>query len=274
MNMIKKTATLLFASALFFLAQAQAEQRIISVDANSTALLLALGLQEQLVAIDVTSQLPEGMAKLPSIGYHRTLSAEGLLALKPSLVIGSDVMGPANTLHALRSAGVDILQLPSAGSLQGLMDNVTNLAAATDTASAGAALKQQLEQSQQLLQQQAMAGTRIAFLLTMEGSKLRMAGSGTGGDALIQLMGASNAADFINYRNVSAESLLAINPDVILIAGRNPATAMETLLAAQPALKYSQARVVAIDSSTIVAGVSEAAVNEALRLMALLGAAS
>ena len=88
--------------------------------------------------------------------------------------------------------------------------------------------------------------------------------------ALIKLLGAKNIADYGNYRNVSAESLLAMNPTVILVAGRLPDSAVEELLNAQNVLKYSAAvksdNIKSIDGSSLVAGLSVTAIKEAIRL--------
>ena len=75
----------------------QAAERIISADAGVTAVLRALQLEKELVGIDVTSTQPAG-TPLPVVGYHRQLATEGLLALKPSLLVGGEHMGPPATL--------------------------------------------------------------------------------------------------------------------------------------------------------------------------------
>ena len=48
------------------------QPRIISAGSAVTELVLALGAEEQLVAIDVTSHFPQS-ENLPKIGYHRNL---------------------------------------------------------------------------------------------------------------------------------------------------------------------------------------------------------
>ena len=42
----------------------------------------------------------------------RALSAEGVLSLKPTLVIATTAAGPAATLDQLRATGVEVLVLP------------------------------------------------------------------------------------------------------------------------------------------------------------------
>ena len=52
-------------------------------------LILALGGEQSLVATDISSVEPKN---LPRVGYHRALSAEGILSLAPTRLIGSDEM--------------------------------------------------------------------------------------------------------------------------------------------------------------------------------------
>ena len=129
----------------------------------------------------------------------------------------------------------------------------------------------QMDAQLNLLQQHTLTNQRIAFLLSMNPSKLRLAGSNTSGDALISLTQGSNVATFNNYRSVSAESLLALTPDIIVIAGRDADSAVDEVLAANPILKYTPAgkngNILAVDGNTLITGLSPAAIDEALALV-------
>ena len=67
-----------------------------------------LNLDSYLVAADVTSIYPKQVTELPSIGYVRNLSIEGLLSMHPTLLIGEDDMGPPNVLNQLEVVNLDI----------------------------------------------------------------------------------------------------------------------------------------------------------------------
>jgi iron complex transport system substrate-binding protein len=246
------------------------EHRIISTDASVTNLLFEFDQQNSLIAVDVTSQLPKGFKELPNIGYHRNLSAEGLLSLKPSIVIGSELMGPDNVMKTLTQAGIPFLQLPIAKTINALKNNINLVAKKLNETERSAQLTQWIDEQANRLKKQSLKAERIAFLLSMDPSKLRLAGKGTNGDALITLLGAKNISDFENYRNVSAESLLAMKPTVILVAGRSPSMAVAELLEAQTSLKYSEAvqtkKIKGIDGRSLVAGLSVAALKEALSI--------
>jgi iron complex transport system substrate-binding protein len=261
---------LMLLTAVPLSAYAEQPMRVISTDAGVTELMFALGLDKQLVAVDVTSQLPPDYPKLANIGYHRTLSAEGLLSLNPTVVIGSEHTGPENVLMALKQANVKFVPLNSAKTGQQLEDNILQLSAALNQADKGQALLASVNGKLAKIEQHHLAGERVAFLLAMDETKLRLAGRGTSGDAFIQLMKAENVAGFDNYRNISAESLLEMQPTIIIVAGRTADTAVPNLLAANAVLAHTpagkQQRIVAVDGASLVVGLSVSAIDEAIRL--------
>ena len=248
-----------------------ATPRLISTDAFVTELLFALNADQHLIAVDVTSKLPADYRPLANIGYHRTLSAEGILNLQPTQVIGSEHIGPPAVLSALKQASVEVLKLPSALSSEQLRSNINTLAKVVDRKDNAQQILAQMDVQLKLLQQHTLANQRIAFLLSMDPSRLRLAGSNTSGDALIGLTQGSNVATFNNYRSVSAESLLALAPDIIFVAGRSADSAVDELLSANPILKHTPAgkngNIITVDGRTLIAGLSPAAVNEALALV-------
>lgn len=261
---------LMLLTAVPLSAYAEQPMRVISTDAGVTELMFALGLDKQLVAVDVTSQLPPDYPKLANIGYHRTLSAEGLLSLNPTVVIGSEHTGPENVLMALKQANVKFVPLNSAKTGQQLEDNILQLSAALNQADKGQALLASVNGKLAKIEQHHLAGERVAFLLAMDETKLRLAGRGTSGDAFIQLMKAENVAGFDNYRNISAESLLEMQPTIIIVVGRTADTAVPNLLAANAVLAHTpagkQQRIVAVDGASLVVGLSVSAIDEAIRL--------
>lgn len=247
--------------------------RIISTDGASTEMLLAMGLDQSLVAIDVTSVVPDELSDLPSVGYHRALSAEGLMSLDPDIIVGSEHMGPVSVVEQLKAAGVEVIQLPASQDLSQLNLNIQQLASALDDGQEIRELTTELNSQQQQLKQQQLNGTKAVFILAAE-NRLRLAGRGTTGDALLRLMGAKNQADYDNYRSVTAEALLALQPEVIIIAGEGSQANAESLLQQAPMLSHTpaakQGHIISADGRTLVAGIGPGALREALRITALL----
>ena len=248
---------------------AVAETRIVSTDAAVTQILFALDLDGDLAAVDVTSSLPEGYRELPVVGYHRALPAEGILALNPTLVIGSEHLGPPNVLATLESAGIPVLQLPSAETVAELQQNITSIAEALGDVEKAAPTLADLEQEEALLRASPLAQERIAFVLAVEPGKMRIAGNGTSGDAFIKLLGAKNIAGFDAYRTLSAEAILELSPTVILVAGHEGATP-ERLLELNTIVRHSQAatsgQILPVDAANLVAGLSPNAVTDAVSI--------
>ncbi len=249
------------------LPSAAVPQRLVSTDAAATEILQLLGTADRLVAVDASSELAAGR-ELPRLGYHRALSAEGLIALAPDLVIGSEHMGPPHVLNSLARAEVPVLQLESPEDLSTLITNIEAIADVTGS-QGGAALADRLRRRQLQLEDRALRGQKAAFLLRAEGGKLRLAGSGTAGAGFLVLLGADNVAEHANYRSVTPEALLALSPDLLVLADTE-GLGSDAFIEQFPVLRFSPAvregRLFAVDASALVAGISVAAVAEAGRI--------
>ncbi|RZP99773.1 heme/hemin ABC transporter substrate-binding protein [Vibrio vulnificus] len=277
-NMILGLSVALLSTTLSLPLQA-AQERIISAGSAVTELILALHAEQSLVAVDVTSQLPEGQP-LPKIGYHRRLSAEGLLALSPTKLIGSDEMGPAPVLQQLKSTGVDIEVVNTQANVDGLKARIDQIAAILNKPQEAQQLKSLVDQQVQSLKanQPTVQKKKVLFLLIHEGRAANVAGTDTTPDAIIRLAGAINpAADKITaYKPLSSESMVEMQPDVILVSGRSfeklggpdAIIKMMPLLAATPAGQNKQ--IMAIDGAALVGGLGLKSLAEAKRLNQLL----
>ncbi|EPF7650753.1 heme/hemin ABC transporter substrate-binding protein [Vibrio vulnificus] len=280
---MKKTMILglsfaLLSTALSMPLQA-AQERIISAGSAVTELILALHAEQSLIAVDVTSQLPEGQ-QLPKIGYHRRLSAEGLLALSPTKLIGSDEMGPAPVLQQLKSTGVDIEVVNTQANVDGLKARIDQIAAILNKPQEAQQLKSLVDQQVQSLKanQPTNQKKKVLFLLIHEGRAANVAGTDTTPDTIINLAGAINpAADKITaYKPLSSESMVEMQPDVILVSGRSfeklggpdAIIKMMPLLAATPAGQNKQ--IMTIDGAALVGGLGLKSLAEAKRLNQLL----
>ncbi|HAS6086235.1 TPA: ABC transporter substrate-binding protein [Vibrio vulnificus] len=256
-----------------------AQERIISAGSAVTELILALHAEQSLIAVDITSQLPEGQ-QLPKIGYHRRLSAEGLLALSPTKLIGSDEMGPAPVLQQLKSTGVDIEVVNTQANVDGLKARIDQIAAILNKPQEAQQLKSLVDQQVQSLKanQPTNQKKKVLFLLIHEGRAANVAGTDTTPDAIINLAGAINpAADKITaYKPLSSESMVEMQPDVILVSGRSfeklggpdAIIKMMPLLAATPAGQNKQ--IMTIDGAALVGGLGLKSLAEAKRLNQLL----
>ena len=82
-----------------------------------------LDLEDKFVSLGITSSYPAAAKSLPSIGYVRVLSTEGVISLAPSLVIVEDDMGPPNVIKQIKQAEIDIRIFPEKHSTTGIKEN-------------------------------------------------------------------------------------------------------------------------------------------------------
>lgn len=272
---MKPTAFIISLLMGLALGQAQAEvdaSRIASVDANATEILLSLGLADHLVALDMTSLplLPE--TNLPNLGYHRALSTEGLLSTEPTLIIGSTHMGPAPVVEMIQSTDIELLQLSPATSVDELVNNITMLGdVLAEEANAEQLVDLIHQQHDAIAAAQQGDSLSMVFLLDMTGRGLSKAGEGTTGASLVTLLGGDNLVEYSGYKTISMEAILELDPDVILVGSNEPGIdAAARLLADNPLLQHSRAvsshRLLSVDASLMVAGVSPGVLTEAQRL--------
>jgi iron complex transport system substrate-binding protein len=91
----------------------QGPQRIVCIGEAYNEMIYALGAQANLVGVDYSSTYPAEIKKLPTVGYHRALSAEGILSLKPTLIIDDNNIGPDNVVQQLQVLHIPMKTFPS-----------------------------------------------------------------------------------------------------------------------------------------------------------------
>jgi iron complex transport system substrate-binding protein len=248
---------------------AAAPQRIVSVGGAITETLFALGAQGDIVGVDTTSLYPAVATTLPSVGYARALSAEGVLSLRPSLVLAGAEAGPPAVLRQLEAAGLTLTLLDTDHRALGVFARTQRIADACGRAAAGRALVAALQQEwattsarvarqrQATVQAATQAGgrpPRVLFVLSHSMAQLRVAGQNTAADAMLSLAGAANAlSGFEGYKPLTPEAVIAAAPDIVLATDQGVLAAggVDGLLAA-PGLALTpagrQRRVLAMDA--------------------------
>ncbi|NIF19797.1 ABC transporter substrate-binding protein [Pantoea sp. Cy-639] len=245
---------------------AELPQRWVSAGGALSEWVSALGGEQRLVGVDTTSQHPASLKALPSIGYQRQLSAEGILSLRPDVLVGTDEMGPPPVLAQIRNAGVRVELFSSKAELGAVDDTLHHLGQLLGRESKAAELaadyRQQLQQLQGQIKQ-AQTGQEapgVLLLVGHAGAKPMIAGQGTAGDWVLRQAGGRNLADHQGYKDFSVEALAALNPDVVVFSDRalSGEQALQALLKQNPALAVSRAarerRLVSFDPTLLVGG--------------------
>jgi iron complex transport system substrate-binding protein len=200
-----------------------APQRVIAVGGALTELIYELGAQGELVGVDSTSLYPTAATKLPNVGYARTLAAEGLLSLAPTMVVATEEAGPPAVLRQLEAAKVPLHVLRAEHRFEGVLERTQALGELLGRQQQAAALSQKLQSEWTASRAQVAklaAGhraPRVLFVLSNAANQARIAGSATAADAMIGYAAATNAlGDAQGYKMLSPEAAIAAAPDVIL----------------------------------------------------------
>jgi iron complex transport system substrate-binding protein len=196
-------------------------QRVVALGGDITEAVYELGAGAALVGVDSTSQWPDAARKLPDVGYVRQLAAEGVLSLRPSLVLATHDAGPPQALAQLRQAGVRIETMPPTRAPADVVAKLRRLGALLGRPAAAERLARQLEGEYAALARDVAAmprHPRVAFLMTAGAGSPMAAGRDTAADAAIALAGGVNAVHgYAGYKPVSAEALVALAPDAIVL---------------------------------------------------------
>lgn len=241
-------------------------QRWVSAGGSLSEWVVALGGESRLVGVDSTSLHPQSLRTLPGIGYQRALAAEGILALRPDILIGSEEMGPPPVLEQIKAAGVPVELFSARPDLATLQHNLARLGQLLGVEAQAA---QQLAAYQQRLQRQAawvsavqskQQAPRVLMLLGHAGSSPMAAGKDTLAAWMIEQAGGRSLTEHLGYKAISSEALLALDPQVVIIADRrlDGDAARAAMLEQNPALAQTQAakdgRLLLLDPTLLVGG--------------------
>lgn len=198
-----------------------AEPRIVTLGGSITEIAYALGVGRQVVAVDTTSRHPAAVEALPKVGYLRTLSAEGILSLRPDVVVGLEEAGPPQTLVQLRDSGAVLRLVPDHYSADSVIEKINLVAGLFGAGERGQALASAV--ASDLAQVRGALSSvrqrpRVLFLLAASRGSPMAAGSETAAEAMIGLAGGENAVSgYKGYKPLSIEAAVAFAPDAIVM---------------------------------------------------------
>ena len=204
---------------------AEDPSRVVAAGGSIAEMLYSLGAGNLLVAVDSTARYLPETQNLPSIGYVRNLSAEGILALKPTLVLGEHDMGPAEVLNQISSVEVEVKRIDERHSTQGIIDKFVCIARILGKEDASQdILRGQLAEIVTSLEKANEASAdlpRAALVLNFVDNQPIVAGANTSGDGLLRMAGAQNIfADIDGWKPLSRELLIAANPEHLVVTER------------------------------------------------------
>lgn len=199
--------------------------RIVSLWGNLTEVVVGLGLTDNLVGRDVASTIPE-VADLPIVTRAHDVSAEGVLSLNPTLVIGSmDNSGPATAIAQIRNVGVPVILFEDPTSVDDIVPRIRAIATALGVPEAGERMAAETGADLAAVEARIPDSAQkplVAFLyMRGQAGVYLIAGPGSGADSMIEAAGGIDAGTHMGLENpftpITSEALVKAAPDVILL---------------------------------------------------------
>ncbi|WP_159477128.1 hemin ABC transporter substrate-binding protein [Dyadobacter sp. 3J3] len=217
--------------------------RIVSANGTLSEILVGLGLESQIVGVDVTSTYPVSLEKLPKIGHNRNISSEGILALNPDVIVTSDQsMISVNVLKQLNSSGKKVVTFKQEYSEEGTVNLIREMGTYFNAKPQAEKMIKSLKSDLARLPK-TITPKKLLFIYARGTGTLMVSGKNTSLDKMFTLIGHKNAVtDFTDFKPLTSESLLAANPDVLVLfsSGLESVDGIEGLLKV-PGVAYTNA---------------------------------
>lgn len=205
--------------------------KVVSLSNGITEIICAAGLQERLVGVDVTSIWPAEANALPKVGHVREIKPEGIISLGADLVMGLKDEVKPELVKQLESAGIEVALYDLDFTLDGsnnLIKNVCDKLGATEQA--GTLIAENNSALGQISPLNPVP--KVLFIYARGAGTLLIGGEDTKADGMIRMAGAQNAVSgFKDHKPLTAEAVIAANPDAILILKVGDQSKIEETLA-------------------------------------------
>ena len=216
--------------------------RLVTLGGSVTEIVYALGAGDLIVATDQSSLYPKRAQKLPSVGYYRSVPAEGVAAMRPSLVLASDHAGPPLAIKQLKALGIQVESLSDEPTMASLQSRIRQIAQALHQEQAGEDLIVEVNQRVAAALKLPVR-SQSTILIVMRGGKLLGAGGDTAANVVIEQSGLQNVFIALkSYQPITPEAVSVAAPEVIIVT-QSTVSALGGLekLKAQPALMHTPA---------------------------------
>ena len=206
------------------------DARYVVISPIYNEIIWALGAQDRVVGIDLSTTYPPDVRKVQTVGYHRALSAEGILSLHPTAVIHDNNIGPPQVVDQLKQLNIPMKTFTARNDgFDGTKALIREMGVYFHKEARADELCQTLDSQRAASLEKVKQYTdkpRVAVVHFGRASNIYMVvGKGSGGDGgavsqMIEFAGGEMAVDNTGrgmQRMESPEILAKANPDVILM---------------------------------------------------------
>lgn len=209
--------------------------RIVSTAPSNTEIIVGLGLADKIVAVDKYSPTTELNEDITIINF-RNPDVEVLIALQPDIIIasGHNKVGDEDPFILLKEAGIAVVYLPTAETLDGILDDITFMGLILNEVEKAQTMRDTLEteiDNIRTISSQIVDKLDVYFEIGDYSGTLYSVGSNTFLDEIITLVGGNNIYHSESgWPNVSVEDIITKNPDVIITNQSNAENAVDNIL--------------------------------------------
>lgn len=194
--------------------------RIISTAPSNTEILIALGLEEKIVAIDKYSPTESLNEDVVLIDF-RNPDPEAIIGLNPDIIIasGHNKVGSEDPFSSLKEAGISVVYIPSANSIDGIYEDIKFIAEVTNTVKKGEDIINNMEIEIEKVKNIAskIKEKKKVYFEISPAPNIYTSDKGTFQNDIIELIGAENIfSSEDGWLLASAESIVEKNPDIII----------------------------------------------------------
>lgn len=193
--------------------------RIVSMAPNLTEILFALGLGEHIVAVSSDSDTPPAAQNLPSVGTFWQPDLEAVIAKRPTLVVTLGFGQQTQMADKLRSVGIGTLTV-NIESIDELTAAIETIGEATGQAEAARMLVENMQEQIRQIRERYAGRDRPRVMWVIQRSPLRVAGTKTFVNEMLEIVGAQNAIrpTLHQYPPIDVEQIFSARPDIIIEA--------------------------------------------------------
>ncbi len=191
---------------------------IVSLSGAISETLAALGMEDNLAGIDVTSTYPASLQSKPKVGNTHNLNTESILALKPDYVISMKERGikPEQAVQ-LQQAGIKVWIIEQEYSIEGTKKYITQLADSFHKEEAGKKLVADIDAAYATLPSYTTKPS-VMFIYARGAGALSVCGKDMPMAKMIGMAGGINAGnDIEGFKPLTAESVVKADPEAILL---------------------------------------------------------
>lgn len=195
-------------------------KKVIALANGSAEIIDSLGLKSILIGRDIASTEP-ALESIPVVTSGHQVVAEKIIALNPDLVIIDSSVGPSQAIASLEKAGIKVARINEVWAVEGISKKVEEVATLLGVITTGKKLSLLIDSTISSASKKVKGSPRVLFLYLRGGNSIYLVGgAGSGADSLLAAIGAVDVgatAGSKPFTALTAESLIAMKPDVILV---------------------------------------------------------